>query len=201
MSSMDQLSQKFAEEAQKDSSAQAAAAKAEDTWQQHLARTTAVLAVLAAMATARYGGAGEKAILLQSQESDAWNYYQAKNIKQSVEEAQAGLGQALVGVNPGQWSLELYTAERAMDAGRLDVEKKKLEAAARKLADEREKFRKQSDFFEFAFIALQVGVVMTSVAGAAKRRWMWQLSLVLGAVGVAMMVVGFFPAILGPLAR
>ncbi len=185
--SMDTLSQKLAEEAEA-----APRSSTEERWQQHLARTTAILAVIAAMATARYGGAGANAILFQSKESDAWSYYQAKNIKLAVIEAQGELGQALAATLPGHWALELYTQQRAADAERLQRERQQLRDEAEKLQKKKERYTRQADRFELAFIALQVGVVLCSVAGAARRRWMWMTSIVLGVGGVVLVLNAFF---------
>src|ERR1700674_2071278 len=53
-------------------------------WLDHAARTTAVLAVLAAVSSGQYANQFSRTILAQAEASDEWSYYQAKSIKRHI---------------------------------------------------------------------------------------------------------------------
>ena len=64
-------------------------------WLQWLALSTALFAVLAAIASLKSGQLANESLLLmneatlkQAQASDSWSYYQAKGIKQVIREAE-----------------------------------------------------------------------------------------------------------------
>src|SRR5262249_54105425 len=64
-------------------------------WLQWLALSTALFAVLAAIASLKSGQLANESLLLmneatlrQAQASDSWSYYQAKGIKEVIREAQ-----------------------------------------------------------------------------------------------------------------
>lgn len=58
-----------------------------DTWISWVALSTAILAVLAAIAGLLSGQHANEAMMNQIEASDQWNYYQAKSIKASVLDA------------------------------------------------------------------------------------------------------------------
>src|SRR5436190_5240715 len=83
--------------------AQAAAVESEAAgrrWTDHVARTTAVLAVLAAVASGAYANQFSHTILAQAEASDQWSYYQAKSIKRHIVAGQIALLQAMAVTDP-----------------------------------------------------------------------------------------------------
>src|SRR5213592_2167767 len=64
-------------------------------WIDHAARTTAVLAVLAAVSSGQYANQFSRTILAQAEASDQWEYYQAKSIKRHIVNGQVELLKAL----------------------------------------------------------------------------------------------------------
>src|SRR5437870_12852006 len=64
-------------------------------WIDHAARTTAVLAVLAAVSSGQYANQFSRTILAQAAASDSCSYYQAKSIKRHLVQAQAELPTAM----------------------------------------------------------------------------------------------------------
>src|SRR5581483_11802843 len=60
-----------------------------------MTRTTAILAILAALSSGRWGASNLWAILEQGKVNDAWGYYQAKSIKQHMAANSANLAEAL----------------------------------------------------------------------------------------------------------
>src|SRR5260370_9840722 len=64
-------------------------------WVDHAARTTAVLAVLAAVSSGQYANQFSHTILAQAEASDQWSYYQAKSIKRHLVAGQVELLRAM----------------------------------------------------------------------------------------------------------
>src|SRR5881227_984795 len=69
-------------------------------WIDHAARTTAVLAVLAAVSSGQYANQFSRTILAQAEASDQCSYYQAKSIKRHVVEGQIALLTAMALTRP-----------------------------------------------------------------------------------------------------
>ena len=64
-------------------------------WIDHAARTTAVLAILAALSSGQYANQFSRTILAQAEASDQWSYYQAKSIKRHIVAGQISMLQAM----------------------------------------------------------------------------------------------------------
>ena len=150
-------------------SAQAAAEAdaARRGWFDHVARTTAVLAVLAAVSSGQYANQFSRTILAQAEASDQWAYYQAKSIKKNIQAGQ----------------LEM---ERALTAGRPELAE--IKARAETLDAEKALHQKQGDRFQYAFVVLQAGVVLSTIAASARRRELWIAAILCGLAGLAMVV-------------
>ncbi|CQR74836.1 hypothetical protein SOV_08580 [Sporomusa ovata DSM 2662] len=73
-----------------------------------IAVTTVVLAVCATLAAFKAAGYGNKMVLMQSQASDQWAYYQAKSIKETTYQVQRD-AMALAAQEAGK--IELYKSK------------------------------------------------------------------------------------------
>ena len=51
---------------------------------------------------------------------------------------------------------------------------------------------RQGNWFQGAFIVLQAGVVLCTIASSAKRKELWATAIALGVVGLALVACGFF---------
>src|SRR5436853_5145239 len=69
-------------------------------WSEQAARTTAILAVLAAVASSQYALQISRAILAQAEATDQWNHYSAKSIKRHLTVNQNESLSALALANP-----------------------------------------------------------------------------------------------------
>src|SRR5437763_8763764 len=65
-------------------------------WTDQAARTTAILAVLAAVASSQYALQISRAILSQAEATDAWNYYSAKSIKKHLTASEGSMLSAII---------------------------------------------------------------------------------------------------------
>ena len=170
----------------------AATAAANHRWHEHVPRTTAVLAVLAAVASGSYAGQFSKTILAQAEASNQWNYYQAKSIKKHLSQNQYDMAHAM-----GQGRPELAEALKDLEqktiaaAKKYEVELKEIEAGAKQTDEDKRKHQKQGDRFQIAFVVLQAGVVLSTIAASARRRELWAAALLAGLLGLVLVANGF----------
>ena len=169
-----------------------AAAKTEVRWQEHAPRTTAVLAVLAAVASGNYAGQFSRTILAQAEASDQWNFYQAKSIKRNLAQNQYDMAQAMSHGRPDLAEDLKGLQERiTAKAKEYDQELKEIKANAERIEDAKRKHQKQGDLFQIAFVVLQAGVVLSTIASSARRKELWALALTAGVIGLLIVADGF----------
>ena len=167
-------------------------ASARRHWLDHVPRTTAALAVVAAVSSGQYANQFSHTILAQAEASDQWSYYQAKSIKRHLVNSQIEMLQAMAKTRP----------DVAPDLARLEendrgqVKKYETELAEAKVkADamvaDKDKHQKQGDRFQLAFIILQAGVVLSTIAASAKRKELWVLSILCGLLGLLVVADGY----------
>ncbi len=167
-------------------------AAAKRHWVDHAARTTAVLAVLAAVSSGQYANQFSRTILAQAEASDAWSYYQAKSIKRHVVEGQISLLTAMALTRPD--AAEQLDKLQADDRAAVKKYVQELDDAkkqAQKIEAERKLHESQGNWFQGAFIILQAGVVLCTVAASAKRKELWAIAIALGLAGLAVVGYGF----------
>jgi hypothetical protein len=165
---------------------------ANQRWHEHVPRTTAVLAVLAAVASGSYAGQFSKTILAQAEASDAWNYYQAKSIKKHLSQNQYDMAHAFSQGRPEMAeALGVLEQKTIAAAKKYESELKDLEANGNRLQDEKRLHQKQGDRFQIAFVVLQAGVVLSTIAASARRKELWAAALTAGVLGLLMVANGF----------
>ncbi len=149
-----------------------------------------MLAVLAAVSSGQYANQFSRTILAQAEVSDQWSYYQAKSIKRHLVNAQIETLQALAVSSP-QAAAELDKL-RSKDAGEVARYEKELNdamAKARAIEAEKSLHQRQGNWFQGAFIVLQAGVVLCTVAASARRKELWAFAILLGVVGLVALVL------------
>jgi hypothetical protein len=168
-------------------------------WTQYLSVSTAMLAVLAAVASLESGSYSNNAILAkndgvlqQAKASDAWSYYQAKGTRATVVASQA---EALADSNPAAAS------RLRQEADRYKGEQKEIQEKARELEnkvkedDERaEALLERHHQFARAVTFSQISIALAAISALMRKKWLWFLGLGAGAAGIAFMARGFFGA-------
>jgi hypothetical protein len=161
-------------------------------WIDHAARTTAVLAVLAAVSSGQYATQFSHTILAQGEASDQWSYYQAKSIKRHIVAGQVELLQALATTAPqAAAALDKLQAEDAAAVKKYEQELAEAKVKAEKIEADKRLHQRQGNWFQGAFIILQAGVVLCTVAASAKRKELWAVAIALGVAGLAVVGYGF----------
>ena len=159
--------------------------------------TTAILAVLAAIASLQAGATVNMALVLkteatrlQSEASDQWAYYQAKGVKTAVQEASRTAWLAIGKVPPAAYEEKMH---------RYEEEQKEIQAKAMEKERERDERLKESDHllhkhhgFASAVALFQVSIALGAVAALTRYRLVWFASLLAGGVGIILFAVPMF---------
>lgn len=135
-----------------------------------------LFAVLLAVIHVEAAGNARESVLKTVQASDTYNYMQAKIIREAIVKTAAKSQSYDSGARTGL--LKEAGKLRNPDAAGHGIVQ--LQATADKLRDEGEQASKKGEWYEFAETALQVGIVLLSIALVARSR-----SIVLGAVALA----------------
>jgi hypothetical protein len=166
----------------------------ESGWQGWATRTTAILAVVAALSSGRWGASNLQAILEQGKVNDTWAYYQAKSMKQHDAEQTRDLAQALAPGAPPEQATALQKLQAGLDADakREEIDKNQRQADALRFQARRDRLVESSFWFEISFAGLQLGVILCTIASGAKHKGPWVAGIAIGILGLLILVNGFY---------
>jgi Domain of unknown function (DUF4337) len=152
--------------------------------------TISILAVLVASAALLSHRAHTEELLRQSQATDQWAYYQAKNIRWHEVQSIADLLGALAPQDKEKTALvrERYLKE----VERYESDKDQISDKAKELEKERDLVSRRADRFDGGEALLEVGLVICSITLLTKRRAFWFTGMFVGALGVVMALTGLF---------
>src|SRR6476660_6667543 len=142
-------------------------------WISWAALSTAVLAVLAAIAGLLSGHHVNEAMMNQIEASDQWSYYQSKSIKASVLDAKMELAGGAPDASD-QSKRDRY--EKEQEEIKSEAERK--ETAAKSNFHKHEVFARGVTMF-------QIAIAIAAISVLTKKRRFWFVSLVFGAMGCA----------------
>ena len=172
------------------------AAENRSLWIVYLSFSTALIAVLAAIAALESGAFANEALiqknealLAQAQASDQWAYYQAKSVKAAIYSSQAAAAQSS---NPDLATKAQQQAERYS----------KEEEEISKAAKEREKevaekgelsavSMEHHHRFAYSVTMFQISIALAAVAALSKQKGVWFAGLVVAAAGLIYFADGF----------
>lgn len=149
-----------------------------ERWISWVALSTAILAVLAAIAGLLSGKHANEAMMSQIQASDQWSYYQAKSIKASVLDAKMTL------------------TDSATDKDKEKAAKYQEEQAEIKQEAEHKEAEAHSNFHKHEIFARgvtmsQIAIAIAAISALTRRRPFWIVSLVFGSIGFVFLVLGW----------
>jgi uncharacterized membrane protein len=145
-------------------------------WISWVALSTAILAVLAAIAGLLSGQYANEAMMNQIEASDQWSYYQAKSIKSSVLDAKISLAEA-----PNE------SDQSKRDRYEKEQEEIKSEAE-HKGAAAKSNFHRH-EVFARGVTMFQIAIATAAISALTKKRRFWVVSLFFGGVGCAFLVL------------
>jgi hypothetical protein len=162
----------------------------------HVALTTAIYAVILAIASLGGGVAMKEMLLSQQQASDQWSFYQAKVIREHFyrgqkERLELDLLEKETLKPEVKKRYEELLKKMTVEEARYNVEKKEIQKEAKHLEHERDVYRGKDPYFEYAEVLLQIAIVMSSIAILAHSRLMFGFSLVSATLGALLAANGF----------
>ena len=146
-------------------------------WISWAALSTAVLAVLAAIAGLLSGHHVNEAMMNQIEASDQWSYYQSKSIKASVLDAKMELAGGAPDASD-QSKRDRY--EKEQEEIKSEAERK--ETAAKSNFHKHEVFARGVTMF-------QIAIAIAAISVLTKKRRFWIVSLLFGAIGCVFLVL------------
>jgi hypothetical protein len=152
--------------------------------------TMSILAVLVAGATLLGHRAHTEELLLQSQATDQWAYYQAKNIR--LHEMQ-GIADLLDALAPQEKKETAAVREKYVkQVERYQSDKEDISEKAKELEKERDVISRRADRFDGGEALIEVGLVICSITMMTRRRAFWFGGMLVAAFGVIMALTGLF---------
>jgi len=167
------------------------------TFARRVALTTAIFAVVLAIASLGGNNAMKEMLLAQQQSSDQWAFYQAKVIREHQYRAQKlrlelELAERGATLKPeARQKAEALLAKFAEEEKRYNAEKKDIEKEAKRLEHERDVNRAKDPYFDYAEVLLQIAIVMSSISILSTSRPMFFFSLVLAGLGALLALNGY----------
>ena len=187
----------------------------EDRFNRGAALLIAVMAAVLAVGGLGGGNATDDMIVSNIRASDTWAFYQAKNVRQTMYEIEVADLESRLPLETGadRAALEARIAEYQATVARYDDEpdpdapadplrgegKKQLMAQAQAFEAARDVAAAKDDNFDLAEVALQLALVLGSVAILAGNRAVLTVSGLLGALGALLTLNGFVLAFPLPL--
>jgi hypothetical protein len=174
-----------------------------------VALVIAILALLLALAEAGAKNAQHRSTETNIESSDLFNFYQAKRIRSSVAETAAAMLEAqksAVSDPKAQEAFEKQIADFKATVARYEKDPKNPEDSldaiqdrAKEATERRELANRRLEHYELGSGLTQIAIVLASAAiitGIAALTW---FSVVLGAIGAALIAFGFFAPTVLPL--
>lgn len=156
-------------------------------WTLYLSFSTALLAVIAAIASLRSGALSNDALLLkneailyQAKASDQWAYYQAKGIKATIYAAQPTASKYVSEIK--RYKDEQEEVKKSATEFEEKV-KEKDEDATRHLEGHHK--------FAIAVTLFQIAIALSAIAVLVRRKALWILGLAVSGLGLYFFIGGF----------
>ncbi len=149
-----------------------------EKWISWVALSTAILAVLAAIAGLLSGSHANEAMMKQIESADQWAFYQAKGIKAAVLDAKMSL--------TGSTS----DADREK-AAKYSEEQNEIQKEAREKEGEAKQNFHQHEVFARGVTFFQIAIAIAAISALTKRKRYWLVSVTIGAVGCIFLILGF----------
>ena len=176
--------------------------KTADRFKQRCAILIAVLAMLLAITALGGDNATKEAVNSNVLASNYFNFYQAKNMRQTAITLSADHLELAVLNDPAipdvaKAELKKKVEKYRQTIARYETEpetgegKKELLAKAKEWEEKRDHAMKQDPYFDYAQALLQIAIVLISVSIIAEVGWLVAFGAILGGLGALLMVNGF----------
>ena len=148
-----------------------------EIWISWVALSTAILAVLAAIAGLLSGMHANEAMMSQIESSDQWAFYQAKGIKAAVLDAKMSLSGAA-------------NEEDRTKAERYQEEQKEIQKEANQKQNDAKSHFHQHEVLARGVTMFQIAIAIAAIAALTKKPRFWIVSLLFGVAGCVFLALG-----------
>ena len=162
--------------------------EAREAWTKYVSLSLVFIAVMGAMAGQWSGGYGGGAQMSQAQASDTWAEYQAKSIKQHLD--QVTYLEMTQNGTPAEPALAKEVQKLKDDLSRYDKEKSDLAAAAKKLEATRDEDSKRGGYLGESLAIYSVAIALGSICMMTKKKALWYVSILMALAAVGLMLLG-----------
>jgi hypothetical protein len=153
--------------------------RAKETGQRAIGLTMAILAVLLSVSTLLGHRAHTEEVLLETRATDQWNYFQAKNIRSHVYDADAEIANLFAEKGAqAEADFRVKSTQQKKDS-------EEIQAEAEKLGREVAATTRKAGFYDGSELFLEVAIVLSSISLLAKSKVYWQASFLFGLAGIA----------------
>ena len=166
------------------------------TFSRRVALTTAVYAVILAIASLGGSNAMKEMLLAQQEASNQWAFYQSKVIREHLNrgskmvlEVQLAEPSAVKGAE--REKLQALAQKFADEEQRMNADKKEIEPKAKAAEATRDRNQAKDPYFDYAEVLLQISIVCASIAILSGSRPMFWFSSVLAFCGLLLTINGF----------
>jgi len=160
-----------------------------EAWTKYVSLTIVVIAVIGAIAAQWSGKFGSQVQISQMQASDQWNFYEAKSIKQHLDET--ALSELQHSGDPRDTNVIAVIKKLSSDLARYDKEKADLEASAKALEDQRKKAAVRGGKMGLAVSILSVSIATASICTVTKKKPLWFVAMLMAAFAVFKMIAAW----------
>jgi hypothetical protein len=144
---------------------------------------------------------------LHTRESDQWNFYQAKKMRQHMYDSQSEWADLVLSEKKKKEpAIKKKLASLKKQASRYKKETEKIKEDAEKLKEDADKEQKtahkyqeksehkhhQANYFDLGELGVELAIVLCSVAILTKQRGFWYSGMGIGVVGLIVVAMGFF---------
>jgi Domain of unknown function (DUF4337) len=165
--------------------------EAKDAFEKLVAVSIAVMAVVLSVVGNRSDNAKTEAIIKTTAASNKWGYFQAKSIKDHIQQAEIGVLSTLSTGATESAKRDAALAKLNEEMQRLEKEKTEIKTEAEHLDGEALQALKINDRCDQGGLLLQIAVVLASVAIVSRLKPLWWMSLAIGAVGAVIGLSAF----------
>ncbi len=155
-----------------------------EAWIKYVSLTIVVLAVAAATAAQWAGKFSSAVVMNQAWASDQWAFYQAKSIKQHLDQSV----QNLAATQPGNEKSEQLQKQLAERAARYDKEKADIKAKAEGFEKTRDVARGRGAKMASVISLFSVSIAMASLCTVTKKKPLWFIAMSVGILAIAQFV-------------
>jgi hypothetical protein len=159
-----------------------AAEEKKERWTLSVALSTAIIAVLAAIAGMLGNHHANEAMLEQVKSSDQWAYYQSKSIKAELAASTAQIFSAIGKPLP---------ADNAAKMEQYKTDKEEIRKKAEELESSSEQHMRVHVVFSRAVTIFQIAIAISAIAILTRKKAMWYASMALMILGCYFLALGF----------